>query len=155
MRRPIVTMALTLAVVTTMLPYLIVPAMSAADLQPAKNEPNLEKRSRLALANADQEVSEAREAYAVQNMKATESKLGEVRESVELAQAALIASGKKPGKSPGPYKYAETKSRELLRRLEGLKQEMDLADRAVIEPVQNRVQEIHDAWLDGILTHAK
>ena len=155
MRRPIVTMALTLAVVTTMLPYLIVPAMPAADLQPAKNEPNLEKRSRLALANADQEVSEAREAYAVQNMKATESKLGEVRESVELAQAALIASGKKPGKSPGPYKYAETKSRELLRRLEGLKQEMDLADRAVIEPVQNRVQEIHDAWLDGILTHAK
>ena len=155
MRRPIVTMALTLAVVTTMLPYLIVPAMRAADLQPAKNEPNLEKRSRLALANADQEVSEAREAYAVQNMKATESKLGEVRESVELAQAALIASGKKPGKSPGPYKYAETKSRELLRRLEGLKQEMDLADRAVIEPVQNRVQEIHDAWLDGILTHAK
>ena len=146
MRRPIVTMALTLAVVTTMLPYLIVPAMRAADLQPAKNEPNLEKRSRLALANA---------AYAVQNMKATESKLGEVRESVELAQAALIASGKKPGKSPGPYKYAETKSRELLRRLEGLKQEMDLADRAVIEPVQNRVQEIHDAWLDGILTHAK
>ena len=155
MRRPIVTMALTLAVVTTMLPYLIVPATPAADLQPAKNEPNLEKRSRLALANADQEVSEAREAYAVQNMKATESKLGEVRESVELAQAALIASGKKPGKSPGPYKYAETKSRELLRRLEGLKQEMDLADRAVIEPVQNRVQEIHDAWLDGILTHAK
>ena len=92
MRRPIVTMALTLAVVTTMLPYLIVPAMRAADLQPAKNEPNLEKRSRLALANADQEVSEAREAYAVQNMKATESKLGEVRESVELAQAMLIAS---------------------------------------------------------------
>ena len=40
MRRPIVTMALTLAVVTTMLPYLIVPAMRAADLQPAKNEPN-------------------------------------------------------------------------------------------------------------------
>jgi len=32
---------------------------------------------------------------------------------------------------------------------------MDSTDRAVVEPVQNRVQEIHDAWLDGILTHAK
>jgi len=141
---------LTMAAVT-----MIVPNLAAADLQPAKNEPNLEKRSRLALTNADQAISEAREAYAVQNMKATEAKLGEVRESVELAQTALAASGKKPGKSPGPYKYAETESRKLLRRLEGLKQEMDLTDRAVIEPVQNRVQEIHDAWLDGILTHAK
>jgi hypothetical protein len=150
MRWPILTVALTMAAIT-----LVAPGMHAADLQPAKNEPNLEKRSRMALANADQAISEAREAYAVQDMKATESKLGEVRASVELAQAALAASGKKPGKSPGPYKYAETKSRELLRRLEGLKQEMDLADRAVIEPVQNRVQEIHDAWLDGILTHAK
>ena len=143
-------LTITMAVVT-----LLVSGMRAADLQSAKNEPNLEKRSRLALANADQAISEAREAYAVQNIKATEAKLGEVRESVELAQAALAASGKKPGKSPGPYKYAETKSRELLRRLEGLKQEMDSTDRPVVEPVQNRVQEIHDAWLDGILTHAK
>jgi hypothetical protein len=134
---------------------LLVVGLGAADLQPAKNEPNLEKRSRLALANADTAVSEARDAYNVQDMKTTEAHLKEVRESVELAQAALAATGKKPGRSPGPYKFAETKSRELLRRLEGLKQEMDSADREVIEPVQNRVQEIHDAWLDGILTHAK
>ena len=127
----------------------------AADLQPAKSEPNLEKRSRLALGNADQAVSEAREAYGKQDMKTVEARLAEVRESVELAQAALAATGKKPGRSPGPYKYAETKSRELLRRLEGLKEEMDASDRAVVEPVQNRVQEIHDVWLDGILTHAK
>jgi hypothetical protein len=88
-------------------------------------------------------------------MKVTEARLGEVRESVELAQTALAATGKKPGRSPGPYKYAETKSRELLKRIEGLKQEMDSSDRSIIEPVQNRVQEIHDAWLDGILTHAR
>src|SRR6185312_10036484 len=119
-RRLILTMALT---------ALLAPSLPAADLQPAKNEPNLEKRSRLALSNADVALSEAREAYAVQNLKTTESKLGEVRESVELAQTALAATGKKPGKSPGPYKYAETKSRELLRRLEGLKQEMDATDR--------------------------
>jgi len=78
-----------------------------------------------------------------------------VKESIELAESALKATGKKPGKSPGPFKYAETKSRELLRRLEGLKDEMDSSDREVVVPVQNRVQEIHDAWLDGILTHAK
>jgi hypothetical protein len=129
--------------------------LNAADLQLAKNEPNLEKRSRLALANADQAISEAREAYNVQDMKTTAARLVEVRESVELAQSALIASGKKPGRTPAPYKYAETKSRELLRRIEGLKQEMDSSDREAIETVQNKVQEIHDAWLDGILTHAK
>jgi hypothetical protein len=129
--------------------------LNAADLQAAKNEPNLEKRGKLALANADQAVSEAREAYNVQDMKTTAARLAEVRESVELAQASLVASGKKPGRSPGPYKYAETKSRELLRRIEGLKQEMDSTDRELIETVQNRIQEIHDAWLDGILTHAK
>jgi hypothetical protein len=129
--------------------------LGAADLQPAKNEPNLEKRSRMALSVADQAIGEAREAYNKQDLKGTEARLAEVRQSVELAQEALKASGKKPGRSPGPFKYAETKSRELLRRIEGLKQEMDASDREVIEPVQNRVQEIHDAWLDGILTHAK
>ena len=129
--------------------------LTAADLQMAKNEPNLEKRSRLALANADQAVSEAREAYAKQDMKTVEARMGEVRESVELAQTALAATGKKPGRSPGPYKYAETKSRELLKRIAGLRQEMDSDDRERLEPVQNKVQEIHDAWLDGILTHAK
>lgn len=129
--------------------------LKAADLQPARNEPNFEKRCRLALANADQAITEAREAYNSQDMKTTEARLKEVRESVELAHDALTASGKKPGRSPGPYKYAETRSRELLKRLEGLKEEMDAADRPMIEPVQNRVQEIHDAWLDGILTHAK
>jgi hypothetical protein len=129
--------------------------LAGADLQLAKNEPNLEKRSRLALGNGDQAISEAREAYGKGDMKTVESRLAEVRESVELAQTALAATGKKPGRSPGPYKYAETKSRELLKRLEGLKQEMDSSERAMVEPVQNRVQEIHDAWLDGILTHAK
>src|SRR6202034_4279278 len=87
---------------------LMIPCLTAADLQPAKNEPNLEKRSRLALAVADQAASEVREAYSTQDMKATEARLGEVREAVELAQSALVASGKKPGRSPGPYKYAET-----------------------------------------------
>jgi hypothetical protein len=129
--------------------------LAAADLAPARSEPNLEKRSRVALAIADQALSEAREAYNKPDLKATEARLKEVREAVELARASLVATGKKPGKSPGPYKYAETKTRELLRRLEGLKEEMDSSDREVIEPVQNKVQEIHDAWLDGILTHAK
>ena len=134
---------------------LLTASLTAADLQPARNEANLEKRSRLALTIADQAISEAREAYNKSDMKVTEARLGEVRESVELAQTALAATGKKPGRSPGPYKYAETKSRELLKRIEGLKQEMDSSDRSIIEPVQNRVQEIHDAWLDGILTHAR
>lgn len=129
--------------------------MYGADLQQIRNEPNLEKRSRLALANADAAITEARDAYNKPDLKLAESRLAEVRESVELAQQALSATGKKPGKSPGPYKYAETKSRELLRRLEGLKQEMDASERGIVEPVQNKVQEIHDAWLDGILTHAK
>jgi hypothetical protein len=129
--------------------------MTAADLQPAKNEPNLEKRSKLALTIADQAISEAREAYSKEDMNATKARLAEVLESVELAQAALVATGKKPGKSPGPYKYAETKSRELIKRLEGLKHDMDSSERELVEPVQNKVQEIHDAWLDGILTHAK
>lgn len=133
----------------------VLTGLAAADLQLAKSEPNLEKRSRLALSNADQAVSEAREAYGKEDMKTVESRLAEVRDSVELAQAALAATGKKPGRSPGPYKYAETKSRELLKRLEGLKQEMDSSERPMVEPVQNRIQEIHDAWLDGILTHAK
>ncbi len=130
--------------------------LTAADLQVAKNEPNLEKRSRLALANADQAISEAREAYAVQNMKVTEAKLAEVRESVELAQAALAASGKKPGKSPGTVQIRRDQKPQTAAAAGWIKAGNGLRPTArSIEPVQNRVQEIHDAWLDGILTHAK
>lgn len=156
MRQMVTTPAVTAAVMAAaMLAAMLAEGLQAADLQTAKNESNLEKRSKMALANADQALSEAREAYLKQDMKTTVARLKEVQESVELAQSALVATGKKPGRSPGPYKYAETKSRELLRRLEGLKEEMDVTDRGTIEPVQNRIQEIHDAWLDGILTHAK
>jgi len=126
-----------------------------ADLQTVRNEPNLEKRSRLALANADAALTQARTAYGKEDMKEMEIRLAEVRESVELAHTALEATGKKAGRSPGPFKYAETKSRELLKRIAGLKEEMDFAERKAVESVQNRVQEIHDAWLNGILTRAK
>lgn len=126
-----------------------------ADLQTIKNEPNPEKRVHLALAYADNALTEARYSYRDGDTRGTELKLAQVQQAVELAQSALSSSGKKPGRSPGPFKYAETKSRELLRRIHSLKDEMDASDRGMIEPVQNKVQEIHDAWLDGILTHAK
>ena len=54
-----------------------------ADISAVKSEPDLEKRSELALANADHAIDEARQAYSSGNDQAQHAALNEVKESVE------------------------------------------------------------------------
>ena len=57
---------------------------------------------------------------------------------------------------PGLSKYAETAcSRELLIRLSDLERRMDLDERGLIAGVKTKVQDIHDAWFEGIMGRAK
>jgi hypothetical protein len=126
----------------------------AFDLATIKSEPNLEKRSELALTNANAALDSARDAYSKGDLDQTESNLNEVLDSVDLAYQALSDTGKDPRKDRF-FKRAELRTRELLRRLEGLGQSMSAGDRAVVEKVRNEVSEIHDNLLTGIMSKKK
>ena len=122
-----------------------------ADLQQAKDEPNLEKRAMLALDNATQALTQAREAYAKGDNEHVTALAAEITSSVELADTSLRETGKNPRKRPKWFKRAESSTRELLRRLEGFQQQMDVGDRPLLDGAKAKVQQIHDAILLGVL----
>jgi hypothetical protein len=126
-----------------------------AEIPRIQAEPNLEKRSKLALDNADQALKLAREAYEKSDLINTAGLLAEVKASVELADASLKSTGKKPSRSPKAFKYAELRTSDLLRRLETFSQDMNFADRPMIEPVRSTIQHVHDALLDAIMEKSK
>ena len=134
-----------------LLAIVLVSGLLRADLEQAKAEPNLGKRSALALDNAAAALSKAREAYTKGENAKVEMYAREIRESVELAETSLQATGKNPRKSPKWFKRAESSTRELLRRLDSLQQDMDSADRPMLDPVKAKVQQVHDDLLLGVL----
>ncbi len=130
---------------------LTVTGMMRADLQVARTEPNLEKRSKLALENAEQVLKDARDAYAKGDNARVAALASEISESVELANTSLQETGKNPRKSPKWFKRAEIVTRDLLRRLDAFQQEMNVADRPMLEKVKTKVQQVHDSLLLGVM----
>ena len=123
-----------------------------ASLDAAKAEPNLEKRSSLALDNADRALKSAQDAYLAQNdMKQVAASLDEVSASVELAYDSLEQTHKVPSKSPKYFKKAEIQTRELLRRIDEFRGQMSVDDRDAIDKVRAAVQKVHESLLEGIM----
>jgi hypothetical protein len=138
---------------------LLIPLVAAADksaqLARIEAEPHAEKRARAALDYADEALREARDAYAKGDTAATSARLEELEQSIELADSSLKATGKNPSRSPKNFKYAELKLREILRKLDGFREEMSVVDRPVVERVIAEVQKIHDTLLDSIMGKRK
>lgn len=130
---------------------LSVGGLAAADLSRALAEPNLEKRSRLALQNAEAAFRWAAEAYRAGRWDQTRQALDEIQKSVEVSYLALKATGKNPRRSPKHFKHAEARTRDLLKRLEDLRQKFSIEDRRQIEAVEDYIRKIHDELLGGIL----
>jgi hypothetical protein len=130
---------------------MLVSGVLRADLQQIKAEPNLGKRSMLALDHAFDELTQARDAYTKGQNEKVETFVKEIRESVELAQASLHETGKNPRKNPKWFKRAEGSTRDLLRRLDAFQQAMDAADRPMLDAVKSKVQQVHEDLLLGIL----
>jgi len=122
-----------------------------ASLATVRAEPNFEKRSRLALANADAAYLRSRADFDAGQLETAAADLQEVQQSVELAKEALLETHQNPSRKPKNFKYAETRTRDLLRKLKGWQESVDLTDRPMIEAVRNRIQEVHDEWLTGIM----
>ena len=126
-------------------------SLPGVELSQVKSEPNLEKRSRLALEHADATLKEARNVYEKGEAGKTNKLIAEVRESVELAEQSLKETGKNPRKSPKYFKKAEIDTRALLKRIEGFQDEMNVNDRPSLDPLRSKVQQVHDDLLMGIM----
>src|ERR1700679_2926317 len=124
--------------------HLLLVLALAFDLTAIQSEPNLEKRSERALDNANLALDAARDDYSAGNYDRSQNDLQEVRDSVDLAYQSLSDTGKDPRKDPKFFKRAELRTRELLRRLEGIGSSMSSLDRGALEKVRQRISEVHD-----------
>jgi len=123
----------------------------AFDLAAIKLEPNLERRSERAMDNAAAAMDAARDASSGGEQEKARAALEELRESVDLAYQSLVDSGKSARRNPKFFKRAELKTRELMRRLEGLAQAVDSDDRPFVESVRDRVSKVHDDLIQDIM----
>jgi hypothetical protein len=121
-----------------------------ADLKRALAEPNLEKRSGLALENAAAALKSARGAYDKGDNDQVAKDVAEVLESVDLAATSLSQSGKNPRRSDW-YKKAEIATRDLSRRIDAFQEQMSYVDREMLDKLKARVQQVHDELLLGVM----
>jgi hypothetical protein len=131
--------------------FVLLAALLAYDLADVRKEPNPEHRCDLALTHADTALTAARQAYAADDLEKTKSVLEEVGEAVELAHDSLVANGKDARRNPRYFKRAELSIRQLLRRLDGLRDMMSSADRHLVDPVRQRANDVHDALIRDIM----
>jgi hypothetical protein len=122
-----------------------------ADLKAALAEPNLGKRSKLALDNAAMALKAAREAYGNGDNQAVAAAAGEIQQSVDLAYDSLMKTGKNPRNSPRWFKPAEIATRDLSKKLDSFQRDMDYTDRPLLDQVKARVQQVHDELLLGLM----
>ena len=115
-------------------------------------EPDLEKRSELALKVADDLIGAAAKAYADgPELKTFEQHLSAVEELTQVSMKSLQDSGKRASKSPKYFKRAELKLRSLLRRLTTLSNEVSVDDRPRVEAVMKTMSETHEQLLHQIM----
>ena len=122
-----------------------------ADLKAALAEGDLGRRSKLALDNAEAALQAARSAYQQGDLEKTKAAVHEIQESVELAYQSLRDTHKNPRRSPHWFKSAELATRDLLRRLDTFNHDMGYDDRPMLKPVEDKVQEVHDDLLLGLM----
>ncbi len=126
-----------------------------ADLKRALAEPNLEKRSKLAMDNAKAAYQSAREAYQKGDLDQVKALASEIEESVQLVLQSLEQTGKNPRSSPRYFKSAEQETSQLARRIQGFQEEMSYTERPMLDETKARVQEVHDKLLLGLMEGKK
>ncbi|MBM3735073.1 MAG: hypothetical protein FJW39_04740 [Acidobacteria bacterium] len=118
--------------------------LAAADLAGVKAEPDLERRSEFALANADKALDEARKALDQGQETELKTAIDEVHQSLVLSKESLVQSGKNARRNPKYFKKAEIGIRKLIRRLETFKLEVHVDEREPVEKLITRAHELQD-----------
>lgn len=125
------------------------------NLDQVRADANPEHRAKVAIEYAMTAERNAEAAYSRGDLAAVTAELKNMQASVEIAQQAFAQTGRTPQRHPGPYKSAELRTQEMLVRLGDLEKRMDADERTVVEGPRTKVQEIHDAWFEGIMGKKK
>jgi hypothetical protein len=133
---------------------LSVASLWAVDLNSVQQEPNLEKRSQLAMESANSALDTARTAYQANDMDKTRASLDEVGEAVNLAYTSLKQTGKEARRDPN-FKKTELATRQMLRRIDGMAEGMNFEDRSLVDKLRERVTAIHENLLQDIMAKKK
>lgn len=120
----------------------------ALDLSSIRNEPNPDRRSELALDNANAALDTAKDAYTAGDTVKMQAALEEVAASAELAYDALASE---PHRNTKAFKKAEQRTHGLIRRLEGFREMVDFDSRARVDKIRDRVAVVNDNLLNGIM----
>jgi hypothetical protein len=116
-------------------------------------EQDLQKRSELALQEADEEISAAAKAYSPgASTKDFEKHLVDAGELAQLSLKSLQDSGKRARKQPKYFKRAELKLRGLMRRLDSLEKDVLVDDRPPVKKVKSVFTEVHEQILLDIMS---
>ena len=125
------------------------------DLTSVKAEVNLDRRADLALLNANASLDRAKAAYSNGEYKQSTEAVLEIRDSIEVCNEALKATGKDPRRNSKQFKKVELRLQTLIRRVKGFAQGVSIEDRALVQQVQARLEEINDDMVSGIFTKSK
>ena len=141
---------------TALIPIFVLFAQAVSPgLDQIRADQNLEHRAKLAIDFAAAAEKAAEDAYAKSDMKAVAAELQRMVAAAEVAKEALDQTGKSPMRHPGPFKSGELRTEQILIRLGDLEHKLDADERSVIEGPKVKLQEIHDAWFDGIMSRKK
>jgi hypothetical protein len=134
---------------------LLLLAFWSPGLDAIRNEANLERRASAALKHAAGALKQARAAYAAGDHPGFESGLSEVKAAVELVETSLEGTGKDARRNPRHFKRAEIDLRDLMRRLESFRQEVNVADRQTLEGTRATMFRVHEELLLAIMGSQK
>ena len=126
-------------------------AAVSATWEEVQAEPDLERKSRLAVEFARQSVDPAMEAFLDGNVEAGRAWLERITDAVELAQASLEETGKHARKKPKHFKRAEIETRKLVNDLRTGQRKLSFAVRPELDPVIERIEEINRELLFAIM----
>jgi hypothetical protein len=131
---------------------LIVASALEADLVGVMAEPNLERRSQLALQHAEEEIAAAKKAYDAGNNDDFGRLVAEIGKLVDLSYDSLEETGKRARRQPKWFKRAEQKLLAVMRKIVSLERDVSIDDRDEVKALRKRVSDVHDRFLNDIMT---
>lgn len=127
-------------------------AAAFGDVAEVKAEPNLERRSQLALDEAETRIGAAKQVYDAGKLGEFRQTVTEIGDLAELSYTSLEQTGKRARRSPKWFKRAEQRLLVLIRKVDSLEKDVSLEDRGTVSALKKRVSEIHDNLLQDIMT---
>jgi len=130
-------------------------SLCAIDLASVQQEPNLERRSQMAMESANSALDAARTSYQANELDKTRASLDDVGQAVSLAYDSLKQTGKEARRDTKFFKRTELATRQMLRRIEGMAEAMNFEDRALVDKLREHVAAIHENLLQDIMGKKK